>query len=247
MRSREGGKYELISGYRILLACQNLEQEMISAKILEVDEDTAQEIAIAKNLLKEDLNALEEVEAVLRLLKVRLKLASIDKVRHELYRVRNKIAKAEKGETFSNDIITNNNIKIINDTLAAFGTKTLKSFISNRLSIVTRIQDDVKEAIRTGAIEYTKGLQIARIKEDGQRIEFLQEVLNSAPPYSEKAIRAKIDEIVKPPKTKAQLKREVVVDRFKQAAKSYSTSSLSSKEETEVKGLLAKIEAILKK
>ncbi len=247
VRPLEGGKYELVSGYRIFLASQKAERETAPVKIIEVDEDTATEIAIAKNLLKEDLNALEEAEAILRLLKIRLKLENIDRVRHELYRVRNKINKAKKGETFSDDVIPSSNIKIINDTLAAFGTKTLESFVCNRLNIMTRIQDDVKEAIRTGTIEYTKGVQIARIKEDSRRIQFLEEVLAASPPYSEKAIRAKVDEIVKPKKTKAQLKREEVAARFKQVAKSYSASKLSTKEETEVKSLLAKIETILKK
>ena len=249
VRPLSGDKYELISGYRIFLASQNTDSDergnKVPVKILEVDEDTAQEISIAKNLLRENLNALEETEAILRLLKIRLGLENIDKVRHELYRTRNQINKAKKGGTFSGNVATSNNIKIINDTLAAFGAKTLESFISHRLGIVTRIQDDIKEVIRNGAIEYTKGFQIARIKEEEPREKFLAEVLAANPPYSERTIKIKVDEIVKPKKTKAQLKREQVADRFKQVAKSYATSKLSTQQETEVKGLLAQIEKIV--
>ena len=251
VRSLPNGQYELISGYRIFLARKSLKHKLVEAKILEVDEDKAREIALVKNLLKEELNPLEETEAILRLLQVRLKLNNIDEVRHQLYQIRNQMERIKKGKTLSdstrNNVVPKGNIKIIDETLAAMGSNTLRSFISHRLSIITRVQDDVKQVLREGKIEYTKGLQICRIKDDKKRAEFLSEVLASSPPYTTSLIKSKVDELLQPKYSQRERKRMAISSRIKSLAKTYEQVELSTKQESEIKALLGKIEAILKK
>lgn len=168
--SSQSGVYELIAGERRLRAAKQADLSSVPVVVRELNDEEALQIALVENLQREDLNPIEEAEGILQLLGLRLNMSPID-VPALLYRMRNEAS----GNTRQN-VLLNSEAKTVQAVFAELGTITWESFATTRLPLLN-LPVEVLEALRNGQIAYTKAQAIARIKDDEQRCEILEEAI----------------------------------------------------------------------
>ena len=168
VRKAEEG-YEIIAGERRYRAAKLAGLEAVPAIVLEVDEKTAQAIALMENLQREDLNPYEETLGVLDLLALELG-RSREEVVSLLHRMRNEA----KGRATHN-VMGNSEAQRIVDIFRTLGRMTWESFVQNRLPLLT-LPEDLKEALEDGSIPYTAALELKKVKDEALRRELLEEV-----------------------------------------------------------------------
>jgi len=158
VRPLANGQYELIAG----------ERRFRAAQILELD--TVPIISKDENLQREDLNPVEETEAILDLLSLSLDIEPSD-----ITSTLNQAANAKKRGLELTDNVTRQ-LEAIESLLANVGRFNAESFRTNRLPLLN-MPDDVLETLRQGKLEFTKARAIARIRDEGQRQELLEEAI----------------------------------------------------------------------
>lgn len=175
--------YELISGDRRLKAAQKVGLEEVPVNVLFLDDNQVKEIRLIENLQREDLNAFEETEGILELLAIKLEMPT-DSVVSLLY----KMANEEKGNSNQN-VLVSSKYQIIQNLFNALGRLSWQSFVSSRLPIL-KLFPDIQQALRNGLIEYTKAKVINKIKDQSQRVDFLEQVVSQN--WSLRTIKEKI-------------------------------------------------------
>ncbi|EAM48202.1 ParB/RepB/Spo0J family partition protein (plasmid) [Crocosphaera watsonii WH 8501] len=153
------GVYELVAGERRYRAAVAANLDTVPVTIRDLTDSQALEIALVENLQREDLNPVEETEAILQLLANRLQLPDYFAVSSLLYKMQNMVAKK-----ITDNVISNEQIEIVQQVFHDLGRMEWESFVSNRLPLL-RLPLDVLEALRQGKIEYTKAKAIARLKD----------------------------------------------------------------------------------
>lgn len=183
VRKLDSEKYELIAGERRLKACKKAELDYIAVSIISVDDTTANQIRLVENLQREDLNVYEETIGILELLAILLETDTEDVI-YILHRMLDE----EKGKVPHN-VMGNPESQTIQELFSKLGKITWQSFISNRLPIL-KLQEDIKEILSEGKLEYTKAVAISKIKDEEKRLEVLKQAIN------EKLSLSKIKELV---------------------------------------------------
>lgn len=168
--SRQPGVYELIAGERRLRAAKQASLSSVPVIVREFNDEEALQIALVENLQREDLNPVEEAEGILQLLGLRLNINSSD-VPALLYRMRNEVAGNSK-----QNILTSPDGKTVQAVFHELGTLTWESFVTTRLPLLN-LPTEILEVLRSGQIAYTKAQIIARIKDDEQRRQLLEEAI----------------------------------------------------------------------
>nr|WP_246584267.1 ParB/RepB/Spo0J family partition protein [Thermus brevis] len=166
---KAGEGYEIIAGERRYRAAQMAGLEAVPAIVLEVDEKTAQAIALMENLQREDLNPYEETLGVLDLLSLELG-RSREEVVSLLHRMRN-----EATGRSTHNVMGNSEAQRIVEIFRTLGRMTWESFVQNRLPLLT-LPEDLKEALEEGSIPYTAALELKKVKDEALRRELLEEV-----------------------------------------------------------------------
>ncbi|WP_348256107.1 ParB/RepB/Spo0J family partition protein [Leptolyngbya sp. ST-U4] len=189
--SRKKGTYELVAGERRFRAAQEVGLTDIPVMIRELSDEEALQLALVENLQREDLNPVEETEGILQLLALRLKIPPID-VPPLLYKMRN-----EAIGTVNQNVLINSEAQVVQAVFAEVGTITWESFATTRLPLL-RLPPEILEALQGGKIAYTKAQAIARVKNDDQRKELLEEAISQDLSLSQ--IKDRIA-ILKSPKT----------------------------------------------
>jgi ParB family chromosome partitioning protein len=162
------GQYELIAGERRFRAAQILGLDTVPIISKDVTDREAIQIALVENLQREDLNPVEETEAILELLSLSLDI-EISNITSTL----NQSANAKKRGLELTDNVTRQ-LEAIESLLANVGRFNAESFRTNRLPLLN-MPDDVLETLRQGKLEFTKARAIARIRDEAQRQELLEE------------------------------------------------------------------------
>lgn len=163
------GYYQLIFGERRFRASELAGLEKVPVRIIEQpDAKRLLKLQLIENKHHEDLNPIEEVEAVLELLSAELGqptefvvmyLKQMDNdARRQSYNV---IGQPESKSVIQ--ILENLNIK-------------WRSFVLNQLQLL-RLPTAILDSIRLGKIEYTKALAIAKVKNENQQLQLLQDVI----------------------------------------------------------------------
>lgn len=168
VRPLANGQYELIAGERRFRAAQILALDTVPIISKDVTDKEAIQIALVENLQREDLNPVEETEAILELLSLSLDIESSD-----IASTLNQAANAKKRGLELTDNVTRQ-LEAIESLLANVGRFNAESFRTNRLPLLN-MPDDVLETLRHGKLEFTKARAIARIRDEGQRQELLEE------------------------------------------------------------------------
>ena len=159
-------KKELIAGERRLRAAKMAGLTQLPVKILDVSPSEAKTLALVENLQREDLNPVEETEGILELLQFKLNRAREDVI--------SLLYKMNKGD----DNVIIHDAKTVEDTFESLGKIKWESFVINRLRLLN-LPEAIKDAIRQGKIEYTKGTTIARVKDEEFRDELLKKVISN--------------------------------------------------------------------
>ncbi len=159
-------KKELIAGERRLRAAKMAGLTQLPVKILDVSPSEAKTLALVENLQREDLNPVEETEGILELLQLKLNRSREDVI--------SLLYKMNKGD----DNVIIHDAKTVEDTFESLGKLKWESFVINRLRLLN-LPEPIKDAIRQGEIEYTKGTTIARVKDEEFRDELLKKVISN--------------------------------------------------------------------
>lgn len=186
VRPLANGQYELIAGERRFRAAQILELDTVPIISKDVTDKEAIQIALVENLQREDLNPVEETEAILELLSLSLDIEISD-----ITSTLNQAANAKKRGLELTDNVTRQ-LEAIESLLANVGRFNAESFRTNRLPLLN-MPDDVLETLRQGKLEFTKARAIARIRDEGQRQELLEESISQDLSLSQ--IKARISTI----------------------------------------------------
>jgi ParB family chromosome partitioning protein len=165
------GEYELVAGERRLRAAKEAGLTEVPIITKELSDHQTLQIALLENLQREDLNPIEETEGILELLCMELDVNS-----GEVVSILNQAANAKKrGLDLTENV--SRQLEIIESVLSGVGRFSAESFRTSRLPLLN-LPDDVLEILRQGKIEYTKARAIAKLKDDGERRELLDKVLN---------------------------------------------------------------------
>ncbi len=192
--------YELIAGERRLKAATMAGLEEVPVVVKEMDDNLVKQVQLIENLQREDLNAYEETVGILELLALRLGkspeevislLNWIDKVnRRQTDNVIRQLeeqninqpdtgsadAKSEQSHphsTSADNVIRQSEREVVESVFASLGRLSAESFRANRLPLLN-LPQDIQDALRRGAIEYTKARAIAKVKNVEARTLLLQ-------------------------------------------------------------------------
>ena len=165
---KTGEGYEIIAGERRYRAAQMAGLEAVPAIVLEVDEKTAQAIALMENLQREDLNPYEETLGVLDLLALELG-RSREEVVSLLHRMRDEV----RGRVPRN-VTGNSEGQKVEEVFRTLGRMDWQSFVRNRLPLLN-LPPDLREALEDGSIPYTAALELKKVKDEEERRRLLEE------------------------------------------------------------------------
>lgn len=166
-----GNYYELVAGERRYRAAKEIGLNEVPANIREMTDDEARICALEENLRREDLTPVDETQAILELLAISLN-TDTKNVNSILRRMQD-----EEAGKAPNYIMRRNDAQMIIGVFERIGNMTWESFVKNRLPIL-KLPEDVLEAIQAKNIEYTKGIAIAKVKEDNTRSKLLNKAID---------------------------------------------------------------------
>ncbi|MTJ19123.1 MULTISPECIES: ParB/RepB/Spo0J family partition protein [unclassified Dolichospermum] len=165
------GEFELVAGERRLRAAKEAGLTEVPIITKELSDIQTLQIALLENLQREDLNPVEETEGILELLCIELDVNS-----SEVISILNQAANAKKRNLELTENVSRQ-LEIVGLVLQGVGRFTAESFRTSRLPLLN-LPDDVLEILRQGKIEYTKARAIAKVKDEGERRELLDKVIN---------------------------------------------------------------------
>lgn len=161
--------YELIAGERRFRAAQELGLVEVPVLVRDLSDTEASEVALLENLQREDLNPVEETEGILELLERKL-----NQSRAEVITLLNRVAHPKRASV--QNVLHSPEWKTVEAVFASVGRFTPNSFRASRLPLL-KLPAEILTALRQGKIEYTKGLAIARLKDQQEREKLLEEAI----------------------------------------------------------------------
>ena len=155
--------YELVVGERRFRAAQLAKLSEVPVEIKELTERQAIILALEENLNREDLNSIEETQGILQLL-------SLESGR-EKAEITSLLYKMIKGRNVPTDFQ-----EVIDQIFDSLKNLTWQTFARDRLRLLN-LPETILEAIRQGKIEYTKGIEIAKVEDRLVQDELLEEAI----------------------------------------------------------------------
>jgi ParB family chromosome partitioning protein len=232
VRTLPDDKYELVAGERRYRAAIAAGLDEVPVVIRSLSDEDALALALIENLQRENLNPVEETEGILQLLGLRLGTAK-DEVGSLLYRMLNDSVR------LTNNVISQPEAELVKEVFTNLGLMSWESFISNRLPLL-KLPKDILEALRSGRIAYTKAKAISKIKDETERLTFLEESIAQSLSLSQ--IRERLKQARSVPEGEKTLKSRMdMTYRRLLQAKFWDDSSKQKKLEK----LLAQMEALL--
>lgn len=165
---KAGEGYTIVAGERRYRAAKMAGLTEVPVVILEVDEATAQQIALVENLQREDLNPYEETLGILALLQMRL-----EKGREEVVGLLQRMRDEVRGKVPHN-VMGNPEAVLVEEIFQGLGRMGWESFVQNRLPLLS-LPEDLQAALEEGAIPYTAALELKKVKDAKARKELLKE------------------------------------------------------------------------
>ncbi|MGF1939503.1 MAG: ParB/RepB/Spo0J family partition protein [Nostoc sp. ChiQUE02] len=246
VRPLSGGDYELVAGERRYRAASMAGLTEVPVVIREMDDAITYQVRLVENLQREDLNPLEETEGILELLVLRLEMAQDEVISH-LNRMRNVCDRYEENSELRHNVMSQPQTKIIEELFASLGRMSWQSFVKNRLPLLN-LPPDVLEVLRSGQIEYTKALAIARIQDEKTRKQLLEDAIAYNLSLSE--IKRKIKEIEQQTKSESseQTESASIKERVDNTFQRFKKAKVwdDPKKKSKVEKLLAQLEALMK-
>ncbi len=157
--------YELVVGERRFRAAQLANLAEAPVEIKELTDQQAVSLALEENLNREDLNPIEETEGILQLLSL-----SSGREKPEITSILYKMIKGR-------DVPTNFK-EVVFQVFESLKNLSWQTFARDRLRLLN-LPEPILEAIKQGQIEYTKGIEIAKVQEQSGQDELLKEVITN--------------------------------------------------------------------
>ena len=222
--------YELVAGERRFRAAVLANLAEVPVEIKELTDQQAIALALEENLNREDLNPIEETEGILQLLSLSSGLE-----KPEITSLLYKMIKGRDVPTTFKEVV----VKVFE----SIKNLTWPTFARDRLRLLN-LPDPILEAIKQGQIEYTKGIEIAKIQAQSVQDELLDEVITNN--LSIKQIKDKIAQHKGKTSTNySELSTEELIkdvrqtyQRFSRSKKVWSDQKNRKKIETLLKQLL---------
>ena len=177
LREERAGEYEIVAGERRYRAAREAGLSEVPTVIRRMGDDEAVQYALLENLQREDLNPVEETEGILRLLALGLE-KDVEDVISLLYRMQNSLRHRTRHERsiVTHNVMGNSQEELVLGIFEGLGIMTWESFVNNRLPLLN-LPENILQALRSGAIAYTKARTIARLKDEKDREAVLHEAI----------------------------------------------------------------------
>ena len=177
LREERAGEYEIVAGERRYRAAREAGLAELPVVVRQIGDEEAVQYALLENLQREDLNPVEETEGILRLLALGLE-KDVEDVISLLYRMQNSLRHRTRHERsiVTHNVMGNSQEELVLGIFEGLGIMTWESFVNNRLPLLN-LPEDILQALRSGAIAYTKARTIARLKDEKDREAVLQEAI----------------------------------------------------------------------
>lgn len=184
--------YELVAGERRYHAAKSAGLQFLPAVIKKLDRTEALKLALLENIQREDLNAIEETQAIVQLLALHLE-CDVAKVPRFLYKLKHVVDKnsADLGQNVLSkeklpDEADEKNLlehperwlPTVKSVFDGLNRMSWESFVTSRLSLLN-LPADLRDAVMTNRIKYTKAQAIAKVKDDSQRRGVLERAIAS--------------------------------------------------------------------
>jgi ParB family chromosome partitioning protein len=179
-------EYELIAGMRRLMAAKALDLPEVPVRIFELDDASAYQAMRAENRDREEPTPLEDLDGTLNLLAIRLEIP-ISSVISLLYRMDNEA----RGKVSKQTVLDSPDAKIVEEVFADSGV-SWQSFLSSRLRLL-KLPPEILNAIRESKMQYTKALEVAKVKDSELRQMLLDEAISQS--LSTVDIKARIQKL----------------------------------------------------
>jgi ParB family chromosome partitioning protein len=163
--------YELVAGLRRLTGCEIVGITEVPVKVFDWSDDEAYAAAFDENDRRQDFSKLEELDISLNLLAKKLGMEREDVI-SLLYRMDNQA----KGKT-TQSVLGNKNAQMVEEFFTARSLLTWQSFVATRLPLLKK-PPEILDAIRSSRIDYTKAVEIARLKDIEHREALLEQTIN---------------------------------------------------------------------
>ncbi len=235
VRSTAHGKYEIVAGERRYRAATMLGLTEVPVVIRDFSDQEALQVALIENLQREDLNPIEETEGILELVAIRLQ--------KDVEYVITLLSQAAHPERNSVDnVIHREEWQVLQKIFDTVGRFTPESFRTNRLPLLN-LPVDILNALREGKIAYTKAREIARVKDEDQRSQLLQQAI--AKELSLNEIKAAIKELTPEPDLTPE---KVMAQRWSEIGKRFQQGKVLSdrKKRDRITKLLDELEKLTK-
>lgn len=226
---RNGQRYELIAGERRLRSAIAAQLTHVKADILDVDDNEALSLSLIENLNRVDLNPVEETEGILRLLASRLG-CDLEATKAMLYKMKNHSERSNEVSAADAE-----RFAVIEYVFNTVGRVNWQTFMSSRIRLL-KLPIEILDFLKQGKIEYSKAIEISRLKNQDDREVLLQQVIDDNLSVAE--IREWVKEL-RPEKTPTQ--REKLKDLLKIFPKSFSDSRKAKQAEK----LIEKLQKLL--
>ncbi|MDZ8264386.1 ParB/RepB/Spo0J family partition protein [Nostoc sp. ChiQUE01b] len=226
-------EYELVAGKRRYHGSEFAEIDPLPVRIFNWNDLEAFKASLAENKNRRDFSALEDLDGTLKLLSLAIE-GTVEEAISLLYQLDNL-----KRRSGLKNVLEHPKFDTIQVVFGFCGGITWESFVKTRLPLLKKPQE-VLEAIRQGKIEYTKGLEIAKINNSGIRQELLGEAIANNLSLAEIKKRVKV---IKPSSENPIQTR--LNSAYKQFKKSLKNIEKDPKQLQEAESLLLKIEEFL--
>lgn len=226
-------EYELVAGKRRYHGSEFAEIDPLPVRIFNWNDLEAFKASLAENKNRRDFSALEDLDGTLKLLSLAIE-GTVEEAISLLYQLDNL-----KRRSGLKNVLEHPKFDTIQVVFGFCGGITWESFVKARLPLLKKPQE-ILEAIRQGKIEYTKGLEIAKINNSGIRQELLWEAIANNLSLGEIKKRVKV---IKPSSENPIQTR--LDSAYKQFKKSLKNIEKDPKQLQEAESLLLKIEEFL--
>lgn len=231
------GEYELVAGLRRLTGCELVGITDVPIKVFNWNNDEAYAAAFEENDRRRDFSKLEELDITLNLLSKELGLGREDIV-SLLYKMDNQA----KGK-INQSVLVNEKAVIVEGFFTARRLLTWQSFVATRLPLL-RKPPEILDAIRSSRIDYTKAVEISKLKSPEEREALLEQTIEQRLPLTEvkqqvKALLASTKESVHSPHVDLKSRLKIAL-RNMDKAKVWTDDKKSAK----LKDLIEQIEQL---
>lgn len=207
---------------------------MLPVRIFNWNDLEAFKASITENKNRRDFSALEDLDATLKLLALNIE-GTIEEAISLLYQMDNL-----KRRSGIENVLAHPQYGIIQSVFDFLGGISWESFVKSRLPLLKKPKE-ILECVRQGKIEYTKGLEIAKIKEPELREKLLEKTI------AQKLSLAEIKKFIQSHKPNPS---NVIQDRldiaYKQFKKSLKKMDTNPEKLQQAENLLSQIEDFLK-